>query len=109
MDQLQSRASAACPVGPPPAPKPSPTDGALNNARDGRSGYIARTHEDLVALQKRGERNYYEFELNKSKQVQRVGPVRVSLRKADTKHKRFDVNLFVDDNELQKKSVNLYE
>ncbi|MCU1274242.1 MAG: hypothetical protein JWO48_1673 [Bryobacterales bacterium] len=83
--------------------------GALNNTRDELSGSIARTHEDLVALQKRGERNYYEFELNKSKQFQRVGPVRLSLRKADTKHKRFDVNLFVDDNELQKKSVNLYE
>ena len=83
--------------------------GALNNTRDELSGSIARTHEDLVALQKRGEKNYYEFELNKSKQFQRVGPVRVSLRKADAKHKRFDVNLFVDDNELQKKSVNLYE
>jgi hypothetical protein len=31
------------------------------------------------------------------------------LRKADTKHKRFDMNLFVDDNQLEKKGVNLYE
>lgn len=83
--------------------------GALNNTRDELSGSIARTHDELVALQKRGERNYYEFELNKSKQFQRVGPLRLALRKADTKHKRFDMNLFVDDNQLEKKGVNLYE
>jgi hypothetical protein len=83
--------------------------GAISTTRDELSGSIARTHEDVVALQKRGERNYFEFELNKSKQFQRVGPLRLSLRKADTKHKRFDMNMMVDDNELQKKGVNLYE
>jgi len=84
-------------------------NGALSNTRDELSGSIAKTHDELVALQKRGERNYYEFELDKSKQFQRVGPLRLALRKADTKHKRFDMNLFVDDNELQKRGVNLYE
>jgi len=62
-----------------------------------------------VALQRRGERNYYEFQLTKSKAFERVGPLRLSLRKADTKHKRFDMNMMVDDNQLEKKSVNLYE
>jgi len=81
----------------------------LNSTRGELSGSIARTHDELVALQKRGERNYYEFQLTKSKAFERVGPLRLSLRKADTKHKRFDMNLMVDDNELQKKSVNLYE
>jgi ABC-type transporter Mla subunit MlaD len=84
-------------------------NGALSSTRDELSGSIAKTHHELVALQKRGERNYYEFELNKSKQFQRVGPLRLALRKADTKHKRFDMNLFVDDNQLEKKGVNLYE
>jgi predicted nucleic acid-binding Zn-ribbon protein len=83
--------------------------GALSSTRDELSGSIAKTHEELVALQKRGERNYYEFELSKSKEFQRVGPLRLALRKADTKHKRFDMNLFVDDSQLEKKGVNLYE
>jgi uncharacterized coiled-coil protein SlyX len=82
---------------------------ALNSTKDELSGSIARTHEDVVALQKRGERNYYEFNLDKSKEFQRVGPLRLALRKADTKHKRFDMNLLVDDNQLEKKKVNLYE
>jgi hypothetical protein len=83
--------------------------GRLDSTRDELNGSIARTHDDVVALQKRGERNYYEFEADKSKQFQRVGPIRLSLRKADLKHKRYDVALMVDDFEIQKKGVNLFE
>lgn len=87
----------------------SELEGSLNSTRDDLNGSIARTHEELVALEKRGERSYFEFDLSKSKQFQRVGPLTLSLRKADTKHKSYDLSMFVDDNQLQKKKVNLYE
>jgi hypothetical protein len=84
-------------------------EGKLDSTRDELNGSIARNHDELVELQKRGERNYYEFELSKSKQFQRTGPISLSLRKADTKHKRFDLMLLVDDLQLEKKRVNVYE
>lgn len=84
-------------------------EGNLNSTRDELNGSIAKTHEELVALEKRGERNYFEFDLEKSKQFQRLGPITLSLRKADTKHKSFDLQMIVDDNKLTKKNVNLYE
>jgi hypothetical protein len=84
-------------------------EGNISSTRDELNGSIARTHEELVVLQKRGERSYTEFDLMKSKQFQRVGPITLSLRKADTKHKSYDLALVVDDNELNKKKVNLYE
>jgi len=84
-------------------------EGNLNSTRDELNGSIAKTHEELVALAKRGERSYFEFDLTKSKQFQRVGPVTLSLRKADTRHKSYDVEMIVDDNQLSKKKVNLYE
>jgi len=84
-------------------------EGNLNSTRDELNGSIAKTHEELVALAKRGERSYFEFDLTKSKEFQRVGPVTLSLRKADTKHKSYDVQMIVDDNQLTKKHVNLYE
>jgi outer membrane murein-binding lipoprotein Lpp len=87
----------------------SDLEGNLSSTRDELNGSIAKTHEELVALAKRGERNYAEFTLVKSKQFSRVGPITLSLRKADTKHKNFDVEMIVDDNELSKKKVNLYE
>jgi hypothetical protein len=83
--------------------------GSVSRTRDELSGSIARTHEELVALQKRGERNYFEFEIDKSKNFRRVGPVGVSLRKANTKRQSYDLALVVDDNQLQKKGINLYE
>jgi len=84
-------------------------EGNLNSTRDELNGSIARTHEELVALAKRGERSYFEFDLTKSKQFQRVGPLTLSLRHTDTKHKNYDVQMIVDDNQLTKKHVNLYE
>ena len=87
----------------------SDLEGNLSATRDDLNGSIARTHEELVVLQKRGERNYVEFNLPKSKQFQRYGPLMLSLRKADTKHKSFDLAMIVDDNQLSKKKVNLYE
>jgi len=84
-------------------------EGNLSSTRDELNGSIAKTHEELVALAKRGERSYFEFDLTKSKQFQRVGPVTLSLRKADTKHKSYELQMIVDDNTLTKKNVNLYE
>jgi hypothetical protein len=84
-------------------------EGNLNSTRDELNGSIAKTHEELVALAKRGERSYFEFDLTKSKQFQRVGPLTLSLRHTDTKHKNYDVQMIVDDNQLTKKHVNLYE
>jgi len=84
-------------------------EGNLNSTRDELNGSIAKTHEELVALAKRGERSYFEFDLTRSKQFQRVGPLTLSLRHTDTKHKNYDVQMIVDDNQLTKKHVNLYE
>jgi len=83
--------------------------GNLASTKDELNGSIGRTHDDVVALQKRGERNYYEFHLSKSKEFQRIGPLSLSLRKVNTKRKSYDLAMFVDDNQMQKKSVNLYE
>jgi outer membrane murein-binding lipoprotein Lpp len=83
--------------------------GSLASTKDELNSSIGRTHDDVVALQKRGERNYYEFQLTKSKEFKRVGPLSLSLRKANTKRKSYDLALFVDDNQMQKKSINLFE
>lgn len=70
---------------------------------------IARTHEELVVLQKKGERNYFEFDLDKTKQFQRTGPVAISLRKASTKHMYADLEIRVEDAEVSQKHVNLFQ
>jgi len=81
----------------------------LNSTRDELGGSIARTHEELAGLQKRGERVYYEFQMDKSKQFHAAGPLSLSLRKVNPKQGYYDMVLVVDDRQLEKKRVNLYE
>jgi len=81
----------------------------IASTRTDLEGSIARTHDDVVVLQKKGERNYFEFDLDKSKNFHPTGPVGISLRKANTKQGYADLKLMVDDQELSKKHLNLYE
>lgn len=81
----------------------------LDSTRNELSGGIAKNHDELVALQRKGERNYYEFDLIKSKQFRREGPLGISVRKVNVKHGFADLTMLVNDAELTRKHVNLYE
>ena len=81
----------------------------LASTRTELQGSIARTHDDLVLLEKKGERSYYEFDLDKASQFQHDGPVGIRLRKANTKHEYADLEMLVDDFKVSKKHVNIYE
>ena len=70
---------------------------------------IAKTHDELLALEKKGERNYYEFDVDKDGKFQRKGPIGIRLRKTSTKHQYADLELLVDDFRLSKKHINVYE
>jgi hypothetical protein len=81
----------------------------LAGTRTELSGSIASTHEELVALERKGERKYYEFDLDKSKQFSSQGPVGIRLKKANTKSQYADLELMVDDAKLSQKHVNLLQ
>jgi hypothetical protein len=81
----------------------------LSSARTELTGSIAKTHGELVLLEKKGERNYFEFDISKSKQFQHDGQVGIRLRKANDKHQYADLELLVDDRDLSQKHVNLYQ
>jgi hypothetical protein len=85
------------------------TQSNLSDTRTELTGSIAHTHDELVLLQKKGERSYYEFDISKSKQFQHDGPFGVRLRKANAKHQYADLELLVDDRNLSQKHVNLYQ
>lgn len=67
------------------------------------SGLIAKNHYDLEELKRKGDRNYYEFTIQKSKTPQRVGPVQISLNKADQKKSKYTMTVLVDDKSVEKK------
>ena len=69
---------------------------------------IARNHDELVLLEHRGDRNYYEFTLDKGRKKP-VGTVSMELRKADQKRNRFTLDIFADDKTYEKKDRNVNE
>jgi hypothetical protein len=83
--------------------------GNLDSTRNELTGSIAKTHDELVELEKKGERSYYEFDMFKAKRFERVGPIEVSLRKTNARHQFCDLHVIVNDRELVKKHINVYE
>jgi hypothetical protein len=85
------------------------TQSDLSSTRTELTGSIAKTHDELVVLEKKGERNYFEFDLSKSKEFKHEGPVSIRLSKANSKRGYADLLLIVDDRNLSQKHVNLYQ
>ena len=73
------------------------------------SGLIATNHDELQELRRRGERNYYEFTLQKGGGGQVVGTTKLSLRKVDTKRFKYTMFVNADDKNIEKKDKNLDE
>jgi len=67
------------------------------------SGLIARNHDDVEELRRRGDRNYFEFTLAKAKTPQRVGPVQMSLNKTDPKKSKYTMTVLADEKSIEKK------
>src|SRR5437764_12709595 len=67
------------------------------------SGLIAHSRDDLEELRRRGDRNYYEFTLQKAKNSQRVGPVQMSLNRTDPKKSKYTITVIADDRTIEKK------
>jgi len=68
-----------------------------------QSGLIARNHDEVEELKRLGERDIFEFTLGKTKGPQHVGPIQVQLRKVDTKHYKYTLNVVADDKNIEKK------
>jgi hypothetical protein len=74
-----------------------------------QSGLIATNSKELSALRTLGERNYFEFNITRSKEYRKVGDISVRLRKADTKRNRYTVEVLADDKRVEKKDKNVNE
>jgi len=73
------------------------------------SGLVATNGKDLAALRELGERNYFEFDLTKANQPQKVGDIRLLLKKTDPKHNRYTLQVMADDKIVEKKDKTINE
>jgi len=73
------------------------------------SGLIATNHGELEELKHRGDRNYFEFTLNKGAQPALISTIKLQLKKVDTKRSKFTLDVSSDDKNIEKKDKNLDE
>jgi hypothetical protein len=82
---------------------------ALTGTKGELSGAIARTHDELVALAHKTDRDYFEFNIPKRRAQQKIGTVAVQLERTDPKRNVFTVNLFFDDKRTVRKDKAINE
>jgi chromosome segregation ATPase len=73
------------------------------------SGLIATNSNELSALKRLGERNYFEFKIGRTKDRQRVGDVTLLLKKTDPKKNKYTVEVMADDKLTEKRDKNINE
>jgi chromosome segregation ATPase len=73
-----------------------------------QSGLVATNSKEIEILKHMGDRNIYEFTLQKGRK-QAVATVALELKKSDEKHSRFTLTVYADDKEIQKKDRTLDE
>lgn len=73
------------------------------------SGYVATNQKELAALKRLGERNYFEFNLSRTKAPQKVGDISLLLKKTDPKRNKYTLNVMADDRLTEKKDRTVNE
>ena len=74
-----------------------------------QSGLIATNHSELEILKHKGDRNYYEFTLNKQKNPQPVSTVSLVLKNSNPKKSQYTLVVVSDDKQIEKKNKGLNE
>lgn len=79
----------------------------ITDVRSTLTAQIARNSSELSDLRKKGERDFFEFDIKKPKksEMTRVADVQLQLRRTDPKKAKYDVLIQVDDSKLEKKDL----
>lgn len=78
----------------------------LVDVRNTLTQQIARNSSEVAELRKKGERDYFEFDIRKPKkknEMTRVADIQLQLKKTDPKKSKYNIVIQVDDSKLEKK------
>jgi hypothetical protein len=63
---------------------------------------VAKNHDEIEELRRMGDRDYYEFTIDKKNQRTKVGDTVVELRGVNAKKNQYTVSMYVDDSRYDK-------
>ncbi|MFY9751022.1 MAG: hypothetical protein WAJ92_00160 [Candidatus Acidiferrales bacterium] len=85
------------------------TKNSLNMTRGEFGTLIAKNHDEVEELRRLGERDYYEFTIDKKNTREKVGNLMVELHNTNLKKSQYTVTIFVDDQRHDKKNLTANE
>jgi F0F1-type ATP synthase membrane subunit b/b' len=85
------------------------TKNSLNLTRGEFGTLIAKNHDEVEELRRLGERDYYEFTIEKRNTRQKVGDLMVELRGVNTKKNIYTIAMYVDDARYEKRNRSVNE
>ena len=81
------------------------TKNNLNMTRGEFGALIAKNHDEIEGLRRLGQRDYYEFTIDKKNRPEKVGELMVELRGTNPKRNQYNVAILVDDQRHEKKKL----
>ncbi|GAC1622769.1 MAG: hypothetical protein NVS9B13_15880 [Candidatus Acidiferrum sp.] len=85
------------------------TKTSIQMARSEMGTLIARNHDEIDQLRRLGERDYYEFTIQRKSAAQKVGSIQVALRDTNIKKNQYTINVLADDRNFEKKNRSVNE
>ena len=85
------------------------TKNSIQMARSEMGTLIARNHDEIDQLRRIGQRDYYEFTVQRKGGATKVGAIQVELKDTNTKKNRYTINVLADDNSFEKKDRSVNE
>src|SRR5260370_3556827 len=70
---------------------------------------IARKHDESDQLRRMGQRDYFEFSVQRKGGATKVGGIQIELKDTNTKKNRYTINVLADDNSFEKKDRSVNE
>jgi small-conductance mechanosensitive channel len=85
------------------------TKNSIQMARSEMGTLIARNHDEIDQLRRMGQRDYFEFTVQRKSGATKVGSIQIELKDTNTKKNRYTINVLADDNSFEKKDRSVNE
>ena len=85
------------------------TKNSIQMARSEMGTLIARNHDEIDQLRRMGQRDYFEFTVQRKGGATKVGTIQIELKDTNTKKNRYTINVLADDNSFEKKDRSVNE
>jgi hypothetical protein len=85
------------------------TKTSIQMARSEMGTLIARNHDEIDQLRRTGQRDYFEFTVQRKGGATKVGTIQIQLKDTNPKKNQYTISVLADDNNFEKKNRSVNE